>query len=103
MASLYGMNGNISSLLPEEGEWKSRFYRTDVSLDYKHDFRTVSLSLGGAFVSQVFNYMPVRDESIQNLYETSRQRYTLGEGYVGIASVEGELPVEFSLQTGLQL
>lgn len=28
------MNGNISSLLPEEGEWKSRFYRTDVSLDY---------------------------------------------------------------------
>lgn len=102
MASLYGMNGNISSLLPEEGEWKSRFYRTDVSLDYKHDFRTVSLSLGGAFVSQVFNYMPVRDESIQNLYETSRQRYTLGEGYVGIASVEGELPVEFSLQTGLR-
>ena len=96
------MNGNISSLLPEEGEWKSRFYRTDVSLDYKHDFRTVSLSLGGAFVSQVFNYMPVRDESIQNLYETSRQRYTLGEGYVGIASVEGELPVEFSLQTGLR-
>ena len=46
--------------------------------------------------------MPVRDESIQNLYETSRQRYTLGEGYVGIASVEGELPVEFSLQTGLR-
>ena len=49
MGSLYGMYGSISSLLPEEGDWKSRFYRTDVALDYKHDFQKVSLTLGGAF------------------------------------------------------
>lgn len=45
MGSLYGMYGNISSLVPDEGDWKSRFYRTDVSLDYKHDFQKVSLFL----------------------------------------------------------
>lgn len=102
MGSLYGMYGNISSLVPDEGDWKSRFYRTDVSLDYKHDFQKVSLFLGGAFTSQVFNYMPGMEKEVQNMYETTRQHYTLGEGYVGVASVEGKLPVEFSIQTGLR-
>ena len=102
MGSLYGMYGSISSLLPEEGDWKSRFYRTDVALDYKHDFQKVSLTLGGAFTSQVFNYMPGKAKEIQNMYETTRQHYTLGEGYVGVSSVEGQLPVEFSIQTGLR-
>ena len=102
MGSLYGMYGSISSLLPEEGDWKSRFYRTDVALDYKHDFQKVSLTLGGAFTSQVFNYMPGKAKEIQNMYETTRQHYTLGEGYVGVASVEDQLPVEFSIQTGLR-
>ena len=105
MGSLYGMYGDIASLVPEADDWKSRFFRTDVSLDYKHDFRKVSLSLGGAFVSQVFNYMPglTEDEGISTeLYIPGRQRYTLGEGYLELASVKGELPVEFSFQTGLR-
>ena len=101
-ASLYGMNGDVPSVFSGADDWKSRFYRTDVSLDYRHAFRKVSLGVGGAFASQVFNYMPaeglVRDESSVS----GRQRYTLGEGYVRLASVEGALPVDFSFQTGLR-
>ena len=41
MASLYGLNGDIPHFMEGE-EWKSRFYRTDVSLDYRHDFRKVA-------------------------------------------------------------
>lgn len=100
MASLYGMYGNIP-YLEDAGKWKSRFYRTDISLDYKHDFRKVSLNVGGAFASQVFNYMPDYDLT-NDLPATARQHYTLGEGYVGIASRGKEMPVDFSLQTGFR-
>lgn len=101
-ASLYGMNGKVPSFLSGADDWKARFYRTDVSLGYRHDFRKVSFALGGAFASQVFNYMP--GEEIENADPSlpGRQRYTLGEGYLRIASVTDALPVEFSFQTGLR-
>ena len=99
MASLYGRNGEIPHLQSPD-DWKSRFYRTDVSLDYRHDFRSVALKLGGAFASQVFNYMPSLNENVETWPTT--QRYTLGEGYVGVVSRDKDLPIQFGLQTGLR-
>lgn len=99
MASLYGRNGEIPHFLSPD-DWKSRFYRTDVSLDYRHDFRSVALKLGGAFASQVFNYMPSLNEDVETWPTT--QRYTLGEGYVGVVSRDKDLPIQFGLQTGLR-
>ena len=64
MASLYGLCGDIP-MLTEEDDWKSRFFRTDFSLDYRHDFKRVALWLGGNFASQVFNYMPASTSSAQ--------------------------------------
>ena len=101
-ASLYGTNGDIPSVFTDADDWKSRFYRTDVSLDYRHDFRKVSLGIGGAFASQVFNYMPAGGEKGEESSIPGRQRYTLGEGCFRLASVEGALPVDFSFQTGLR-
>ena len=101
-ASLYGKNGDIPSAFTDADDWKSRFYRTDISLDYRHDFRKVSLGVGGAFASQVFNYMPAGGEEGVESFVPGRQRYTLGEGYFRLASVEGALPVDFSFQTGLR-
>ena len=101
-ASFYGMNGKISSSLPDADDWKSRFYRTDASLDYRHGFRNVSLSLGGSFASQVFNYMPSMETSPSYTAGNDRQHYTLGEGYVGVTSVQGRLPVDFAVQTGFR-
>ena len=103
MASLYGMKGKIPSLGADE-DWNSRFYRTDISLDYKHDFRKVSLNLGGAFASQVFNYMPeAGDNASGGTFVSDKQHYTLGEGYVGVSSRDGDLPVQFSLQSGFRM
>lgn len=99
MVSLYGRNGEIPHFLSPD-DWKSRFYRTDVSLDYRHNFRRVALKLGGAFASQVFNYMPSLNEDVETWPTT--QRYTLGEGYVGVVSRDKDLPIQFGLQTGLR-
>lgn len=101
-SSLYGRDGDIPSAVPGADDWKSRFYRTDITLDYRHEFRKVSLGVGGAFASQVFNYMPVGGEPEEESFVPGRQRYTLGEGYVRLASVAGELPLDFSFQTGLR-
>ena len=87
MASLYGMYGDIPNLSGTQ-DWKSRFYRTDAALDYTHDFRKVSLKIGGDFASQVFNYMPASTDLNQDAPTTTgRQHYTLGEGYVRVASM----------------
>lgn len=101
MASFYGMNGNVPVPESENGEeWKSRFFRTDVSLKYRHAFDKVAFSVGGAFSSQVFGYMPI-DDTFSFEYP-GRQHNTAGEGYLGVTSVSEELPVRFSLQTGFR-
>lgn len=102
MASMYGRNGSLPKLSEETDDWESRFYRTDASLDYKHSFRQVSLSLGGNFASQVFNYMPSGEATPKDITSTDRQHYTLGEGYIGVSSNINQLPVDFSIQTGFR-
>lgn len=103
MGSFYGFSGNVASLNEGEWDWKSRFFRTDVSLGYGHRFDKVSLMLGGAFGSQVFNYMPYSaSEPSSVLSSAVSQRYSMGEGYVGIASEENAFPLDFALQTGFR-
>lgn len=101
MASLYGLCGDIP-MLTEEDDWKSRFFRTDFSLDYRHDFKRVALWLGGNFASQVFNYMPASTSSAQLPGYLDKQHYTLAEGYVGVRSTDTSFPVRFGIQTGLR-
>ena len=99
MASVYGLSGNMPHW--KEGNWDSRFFRTDITLDYRHDFRNVALKLGGSYASQVFNYMPTA--SAIETSRTDKQHYTDAEGYIGVSSREGSnLPVEFAFQTGLR-
>ena len=97
MGSFYGMSGKVPTF--EEGkEWESRFFRGDVSLDYRHDFSRVSLNLGGDGGVQNFNYMPARLDN-----GSFSQRFMSGQGYVGIASRQGQCPWDFAVQTGIQL
>lgn len=123
MASFYGYSGEIGSgfdfddvsgipVLNSDKEWKHRFFRTDASLKYQHDFRKVSMNLGGAFASQVFSYMPdvllpgsdnSDNSGISNdTYSFGHQHFTMGEGYIGFTSVKDALPVEFGIQTGFK-
>ena len=101
MASVYGRNGDISSFNPEE-DWKSRFYRTDVVLDYSHRFQKVSLAVGGSWGSQVFNFMPGYETVSSTEPLSGKQHYTLTEGYLSVSSVKDALPVNFSIQTGFR-
>lgn len=98
-ASLYGMYGNLP--MPEStSDWKSRFYRTDAALHYQHQFRNITFHIGGDFASQTFNYMPSGAESLSEQTSASHQRYTIGEGHIGIATHNKEQAIQFGLQTG---
>lgn len=93
--SFDGWNGTLKDR--EEEDWKSRFYATDVRLGYAHQFRKVTLDLGGGIGSQVFNYLSVSvPESID------RQHHALGDFHIGLSSSDQSSPIGFSLQTGMQ-
>ena len=59
-ASLNGWNGDLASWGNQD--WSSRLYNTKVGLDYRHTFKKVDFLLGGAYRSQVFNYVSYMTE-----------------------------------------
>lgn len=98
--SLDGMNGTLKN--GDSQEWKSRFYSTGLRLGYSHDFKKVTLDLGGSLQSRVFNYMPdfMNGSSVGS--ETDKQHHTIGDFHIGIFSRDESLPLQFTLQTGLK-
>ena len=100
-ASLDGHNYEAED--PSGEDWKNRFYRTKVGLDYKHTFNKVDFLLGGNYCSHVFNYMP------SELYEGEifeggvyPQHQTMFEGYLGLASTDEDMPVQFAFSAGMK-
>jgi len=87
----------------DDKDWKNRFYRTKVGLDYKHAFNKVDFMLGGDFCSQVFNYMPspVYDEGVSDA-GVYPQHQTLFDGYLGVASTDKDMPVQFAFRAGMK-
>ncbi len=102
--SLDGWNGTIDNRYVKD--WKSRFYRTDIGLDYSHDFSKVLLDVGGSFGSQVFNYMLNEGYSpVNRAFDgaaSDKQHYTLGDFRLGVSSTDKEAPVQYRLQTGMK-
>ena len=100
-ASLDGHNYEAEDTGGED--WKNRFYRTRIGLDYKHAFNKVDFLLGGNFCSQVFNYMPsetmIGGEMDKSVYP---QHQTLLDGYLGLASTDGDMPVQFAFSAGMK-
>lgn len=96
MGSVYGFCGKMDGYGINSEQWDSRLFRTDLSADYKHDTDKICFSLGGNFVSQVFSYMPVYTS-------LTAQRFTMGDGYIGITSRKDAMPVEFGVQAGMKL
>ncbi|EJX04867.1 TonB-dependent receptor [gut metagenome] len=88
-----GWNGELKSSFGG-ADWDSRFYRTQVGVDYSHLFPVLKLDLGGHFASQTFNYMPL---TIDN-----NQTHTLGDFVVGLSSRDASLPLQFRAKAGFQ-
>ena len=100
-ASLDGHNYEAED--PNGEDWKNRFYRTKVGLDYKHAFNKVDLLLGGDYCSQVFNYMP-SELYVGGVFEGGvyPQHQTLLDGYFGLASTDEDMPVQFAFSAGMK-
>lgn len=108
-ASFGGWNGDLASLYDQD--WESRLYNTKVGLDYRHAFKKVDFLLGGSYRSQVFNYVgndAVEDE--KNYGETGypaeissdKQRQTMAHAYMGFASTDKDMPIQFQAEIGLK-
>ena len=97
-ASLDGWNGDLKNRAGED--WNSRLYNTKLGLDYRHAFKKFDFLLGGSYRSQVFNYMW---NSLEKYTEAGdRQHQTLGNVYLGVASTDKELAVQYQGEVGLE-
>ena len=104
-ASLDGWNGELTDRNGED--WTSRLYNTRLGLDYRHAFKKMDLMLGGAYRSQVFNYMNPQyyygdlSRSVEN--PSRRQHQTMANAHLGIASTDKDTPIQFMGEVGMNL
>ena len=110
-ASFDGWNGELNGWNWQEHcfsneKWDSRMYNTKVGLDYKHAFKKVDFMLGGDYHSRVFNYMIPRyfngdeDPSFDGYF--NKQHQTFGNAYIGFASTDKDMLVQFETQAGIR-
>lgn len=110
-ASFDGWNGDLNRWSWDEHcfsdeKWTSRMYNTKVGLDYKHAFKKVDFLLGGDYHSRVFNYMIPRyfngdeDPSFDGFF--NKQHQTFANAYIGFASTDKDMPVQFEAQAGIR-
>lgn len=77
-ASFRGLDGKVPYVYDKHHKWQSRMYTTSAGLDYTHRLvGNTSLTVGGKWESQVFNYQPMLMSSAP--YTTDKQHNTLGE------------------------
>ena len=104
-ASLDGWNGDVTDRNGED--WASRLYNTRLGLDYRHAFKKMDLMLGGAYRSQVFNYMNPQyyygdlSRSVEN--PSRRQHQTMANAHLGIASTDKDMSIQFVGEVGMNL
>ena len=104
-ASLDGWNGDVTDRNGED--WTSRLYNTRLGLDYRHAFKKMDLMLGGAYHSQVFNYMNPQyyygdlSRSVEN--PSRRQHQTMANAHLGITSTDKDTPIQFMGEVGMNL
>ena len=103
--SLDGWNGELTDRNGED--WTSRFYNTRLGLDYRHAFKKMDLMLGGAYHSQVFNYMNPQYYygDLTRLVEnpSGRQHQTMANAHLGFASTGEDMSIQFVGEVGMNL
>ena len=112
-ASLDGWNGDLNGWSWQNQDWSgekwsSRMYNTKVGMDYVHAFKKVNFLLGGDYHSRVFNYMVPRyfngAEKPESGYDGyfNKQHQTFANAYIGFASTDKDMPVQFEVQAGIR-
>jgi len=106
-ASLDGMNATLK--LPEifettyaNRDWKSRYYRTNLDVDYQHLFNKLTLDAALNLGSDNFNYHPFLDVTKALFHQsTDKQHFSKWSMHVGIKSVDKDLPLQFQAEANL--
>ena len=110
-ASFDGWNGDLNGWSWQNQDWSgekwaSRMYNTKVGMDYSHAFKKVNFLLGGDYHSRVFNYMTSRffngdaNPLIDGYF--NKQHQTFANAYIGFASTDEDMPVQFEAQAGIR-
>ena len=97
-ASLGGWNGDLAKIYNQE--WESRLYDSKVGLDYRHSFKKIDFLLGGSYRSRVFNYVPNYWNADSTL--SSNQHQTMAHAYMGFASNDEDMPIQFQAEAGIK-
>ena len=97
-ASLGGWNGDLAKIYNQK--WESRLYDSKVGLDYRHSFKKVDFLLGASYRSRVFNYVPNYLNADSTL--SSHQNQTMVHAYMGFASNDKDMPIQFQAEAGVK-
>lgn len=89
-AGISGNNGTLNGWNNED--WKSRFYKSNASFAYIHDFHKISMKVGGKYISQVYNYM--------NSPATDKQNNSIYNIFASLKSKNEFFPIDFSFTGG---
>lgn len=104
-ASLDGMNGTLR--LPEtfqtvygNRDWKSRYYRTNLDVNYQHLFQKMTFDAALNIGTDNFNYHTFMDAA-DVLYPiaTDKQYHSKWSLHAGLASFDKSLPLQFQAET----
>ncbi len=111
-ASLDGMNATLK--LPEifettyaNSDWKSRYYRTNLDVDYQHKFDNMIFDAAINLGTNNFNYHQFREipDDIYTLVAipqyTSKQHHSKFSIHAGISSFDKSLPLQFQAETNI--
>lgn len=106
-ASLEGMNATLK--LPEifetiyaNTDWKSRYYRTNLDMDYQHLFKKMTFDAAFNWGTDNFNYHPFLDAAnVLFPQSTNKQHFSKWSLHAGIKSVDKTLPLQFQAETNL--
>ena len=91
----FGMDGRNGKLDMGESidKWKSRYYRTQARMDYRHNFRMLDMDVTGNFSLHNFNLQPGM--------AADKQKFTSGDIHLGVKSTDKDLPVQYKAETNL--
>ncbi|WP_321439025.1 TonB-dependent receptor [uncultured Bacteroides sp.] len=107
-ASLDGMNATLK--LPEifettylNRDWKSRYYRSKLDVDYQHQFDKMTFDAAINMGTDNFNYHPfLVFETFDNFAaytSTDKQHHSKWDLHAGVKSMDKNLPLQFQAET----
>ena len=106
----YGMNGKLEQLYSKDGKWKSRYYRTQVGANYKHQFDLLDLSVFANYGLSNFNFADRvmlgnagRMPALARDFDANKQKFSSGSVGVNVKSTNEYATILYDITTQFML